>query len=206
MHGCLVDLRRARSQMQAAVVGAGPNGLAAAITLAHAGASVRVYEAEEIAGGAVRTLELTLPGFRHDFGSAVHPTAVGSPFFRTLPLAEYGLEWIHSSIAMAHPLDDGTAVLLVRDLDEQCSLLGEDGEGWRRLLEPFSRHWWALAKDILEPLTPLPRHPLLMARIGACGALPATVLASQVFTGGRARALFAGVAAHSSGCCCGYWR
>jgi phytoene dehydrogenase-like protein len=183
--------------MQAAVVGAGPNGLAAAITLAQAGVSVMVYEAETVPGGGARTLELTLPGFRHDFGSAVHPMAAGSPFFRKLPLADYGLEWIYSSAALAHPLDDGTAVLLVRDMDEQCRLLGEDGASWRRLLEPLARNWWGLAKDILEPLSPLPRHPLLLARFGACGALPASLLASRTFESPRTRALFAGVAAHS---------
>ena len=148
-------------------------------------------------GGGARTLELTLPGFRHDFGSAVHPMAAGSPFFRKLPLAAHGLEWIHSPAALAHPLDDGTAVLLMRDLDEQCRLLGDDGAAWRRILEPLSRGWWALAEDILQPLSPLPRHPLLLARMGACGALPASVLARRSFQGERARALFAGMAAHS---------
>jgi phytoene dehydrogenase-like protein len=183
--------------MQAAVVGAGPNGLAAAITLAQAGASVVVYEAETVAGGAARTLELTLPGFHHDFGSAVHPMAAGSPFFHSLPLEEHGLEWIHSPAALAHPLDDGTAVLLVRDLDEQCRLLSEDGEGWRDLLEPFARKWWALAEDILQPLGLVPRHPLLLARMGAYGAWPASMLAQRFFHGTRTRSLFAGLAAHS---------
>ncbi|HEX6494710.1 MAG TPA: NAD(P)/FAD-dependent oxidoreductase [Acidobacteriaceae bacterium] len=186
-----------KSARNAAVVGAGPNGLAAAITLAQAGMPVTVYEAEAVAGGGARTLELTLPGFRHDFGSAVHPMAVGSPFFRTLPLAARGLEWIHSPVAMAHPLDDGTAVLLVRDIDEQCRLLGEDGPAWRRILEPLSRNWWALAEDILEPLSPLPRHPLLLARMGAFGALPAAALGRLAFRGVRARSLMAGLAAHS---------
>jgi phytoene dehydrogenase-like protein len=185
------------SSGNAAVVGSGPNGLAAAITLAQAGVPVVVYEAESIPGGGVRTLELTLPGFRHDFGSAVYPIAVGSPFFRKLPLAAYGLDWIHSPAAMAHPLDDGTAVLLMRDLDEQCRLLEQDGAAWRRILEPLSRRWWALADDILQPLSPLPRHPLLLARMGACGALPALVLARRSFKGERARAIFAGMAAHS---------
>jgi phytoene dehydrogenase-like protein len=181
----------------AAVVGSGPNGLAAAITLAQAGMPVVVYEAEPIPGGGARTLELTVPGFLHDFGSAVHPMAVGSPFFRELPLAAHGLHWIHSPAAMAHPMDDGSAVLLLRDLDEQCRLLQEDGAAWRRILEPLSRGWWALAEDILQPLSPFPRHPLLMARMGACGALPALVLARRSFKGERARALFAGMAAHS---------
>jgi phytoene dehydrogenase-like protein len=181
----------------AAVVGSGPNGLAAAITLAEAGVPVVVYEAETVAGGGARTLELTLPGFRHDFGSAVYPLAAGSPFFRKLPLAAHGLEWIYSPAALAHPLDDGTAVLLMRDLDEQCRLLEQDGAAWRRILEPLSRGWWALAEDILQPLPLLPRHPLLLARMGACGALPASILAQRSFEGERARALFAGVAAHS---------
>lgn len=186
-----------RTSGKAAVIGAGPNGLSAAITLAQAGLQVTVYEAEPIPGGAARTMELTLPGFRHDFGSAVHPMAAGSPFFRKLPLAAHELEWIHSPVALAHPLDDGTAVLLVRDMDEQCRLLGEDGEAWRRLLEPFARRWSALTADILQPLSPLPRHPLLMARMGACATLPATLLASRSFKNNRTRALFAGVAAHS---------
>jgi phytoene dehydrogenase-like protein len=178
-------------------VGAGPNGLAAAITLAQAGMAVTVYEAEAVAGGGARTLELTLSGFRHDFGSSVHPMAAGSPFFRTLPLAAHGLEWIHSPAALAHPLDDRTAVLLMRDLDEQCRLLGADGAGWRRILEPLSRRWWALAEDILQPVSPLPRHPLLLARMGAWGALPAAALGRLAFRGERARALMAGLAAHS---------
>jgi phytoene dehydrogenase-like protein len=182
---------------RAAVVGAGPNGLAGAITLAQAGVAVTVYEAEAIAGGGARTLELTLPGFRNDFGSAVHPMAAGSPFFRQLPLAAHGLEWIHSPAAMAHPLEDGSAVLLMHDLDEQCRLLGEDGAGWRRMLEPLARHWWDLTEDILQPLSLVPRHPLLLARMGACGALPASTLARRAFQGMRARALFAGIAAHS---------
>lgn len=197
-----LDLRRVRfalkgSLRNAAVVGAGPNGLAGAITLAQAGMAVTVYEAEPIAGGGARTIELTLPGFRHDFGSAVHPMAAGSPFFRQLPLAAHGLDWIYSPVAMAHPLDDGTAVLLVRDLDEQCRLLGADGTVWRRILEPLSRNWWALTKDILQPLSLLPRHPLLLARMGACGALPAATLARRAFQELRTRALFAGISAHS---------
>lgn len=185
------------SPENAVVVGAGPNGLAAAITLAQAGLPVTVYEAEAVPGGGARTLDLTLPGFHHDFGSSVHPMAVGSPFFRDQPLAAHGLDWIHQPAALAHPFDDGTAVLLVRDLEEQCRMLGEDAGAWRRIVGPSARNWWALAEDFLQPLSPWPRHPLLLAQMGMWGALPASVLTLQAFDGVRARALFAGLAAHS---------
>src|SRR5437660_1930514 len=111
---------------RACVIGAGPNGLAAAIVLAQAGMHVDVFEAEAIPGGAVRTLELTLPGFLHDFGSAVYPLGVGSPFFSSLPLGEHGLEWIHSPAPLAHPLDDGTAIVLERDLGDAKGVFGAD--------------------------------------------------------------------------------
>lgn len=182
---------------RAAVVGAGPNGLAAAITLARAGIRVTVYEAEEIAGGGARTLPLTLRGFLHDFGSAVHPMAVGSPFFRQLPLEQHGLTWIHQPATLAHPLDDGTAVLLLHDLNEQAKSMGVDGQAWWRIMEPLARQWWLLAEDILQPLSILPRHPLLLAQLGAAGALPAATLARSAFQCDRTRALFAGLAAHS---------
>ncbi len=178
-------------------MGAGPNGLAAAITLAQAGLPVTVYEAEAVAGGGARTLELTLPGFHHDFGSSVHPMAVGSPFFRSLPLAAHGLEWIDQPAALAHPLSDGTAVLLVRDLTEQCRLLEGDGAAWRRILGPLASHWWELVDDILQPLLQVPRHPVLMAQMGVWGSLPASVLARRAFGNPRTQALFAGLAAHS---------
>src|SRR6202043_3661072 len=128
---------RDRSIRQAAVIGAGPNGLAAAITLAQTGAHVDVFEAEPQPGGAARTLELTLPGFLHDFGSAVHPLAAGSPFFSSLPLQAHGLQWIHSPAVLAHPLDDGTAVTLERDLENAKTSLGVDGDAWARVLQPF---------------------------------------------------------------------
>src|ERR1700722_6570490 len=130
---------------RATVIGAGPNGLSAAIVLAQAGMRVDVFEAETEAGGAARTLELQLPGFRHDFGSAVHPLAVGSPFFSNLPLAQHGLEWIHSPSTVAHPLDDGTAVLLDRDLARASDTLGRASKSWRRLMEPLARYWKTLA-------------------------------------------------------------
>ena len=117
---------------RAVVVGAGPNGLAAAIALAQAGMQVEVFEAEEQPGGGARTMELTLPGFHHDFGSAVHPMAAASPFFSSLPLREHGLEWIHSPAPLAHPFDDGTSITLERDLDAAVRVLGVDGRAWRR--------------------------------------------------------------------------
>ena len=119
---------------KACVVGSGPNGLSAAIVLAQAGLQVDVFESEPSPGGATRTLELTLPGFLHDFGSAVHPLGAGSPFFSSLALREYGLEWVHSSAPLAHPLDDGTAVILERNLSIAKAVLGVDGDVWRKLL------------------------------------------------------------------------
>src|SRR5271169_6451113 len=147
---------------RAAVIGAGPNGLAAAIVLAQAGLQVDVFEAEAQPGGAARTLELTLPGFLHDFGSAVHPMAAGSPFFSSLPLRDHGLEWIHSPAPLAHPLDDGTAVTLERDLGVAEAALGEDGKHWRRLIGSFADHWAELAPERLRPVHLFTRHPLLL--------------------------------------------
>src|SRR5215469_13837529 len=121
---------------RACVIGSGPNGLSAAIVLAQAGLGVDVFEAESIAGGAARTMELTLPGFLHDFGSAVYPLGAGSPFFSSLPLRDHGLEWIHSTAPLAHPLDDGTAVILERNLDDAERSLGVDGKAWRDLVRP----------------------------------------------------------------------
>src|SRR5438105_9407434 len=144
---------------KACVVGSGPNGLAAAIVLAQAGLYVEVLEAEATAGGGVRTMELTLPGFRHDFGSAVYPLGAGSPFFSSLPLRDYGLEWIHSPAPLAHPLDDGTAVVLERSLNDAIRSLGEDGAAWDRLMRPFAEHWPEFAAEILSPLVRIPRHP-----------------------------------------------
>src|SRR3954452_17481477 len=151
------------SSERAVVVGAGPNGLAAAIVLAQSGLQVEVFEAEPQPGGGARTLELTLPGFKHDFGSAVHPMAAGSPFFSTLPLRDYGLEWIHSPAPLAHPLDDGTAVELERSLGDADRALGADGVAWKALMLPFVEHWHAFAPEILRPLPVFPRHPFLLA-------------------------------------------
>ena len=179
------------------MIGAGPNGLAAAIVLAQAGLQVDVFEAESQPGGGARTMALTLPGFLHDFGSAVHPMAVGSPFFCSLPLRDHGLEWIHSPAPLAHPLDDGTAVMLERDLGAAEVALGEDGKQWRRLMGPFAEHWTELARETLRPVRLFPRHPVLMAHLGLVGFPSAITIAKHWFRNARAKALFAGLAAHS---------
>jgi phytoene dehydrogenase-like protein len=183
-------------QPKAVVVGAGPNGLAAAITLAQRGIHVDVLEAQPQSGGAARTLDLTQPGFLHDFGSAVHPLAAGSPFFSSLPLQAHGLQWIHSPAPLAHPLDDGTAVMLERDLQAAQSALGPDGNRWRRLIGPFVEHWPALSTEILRPLRIFPRHPFLLARFGLT-AFPSARGFVHLFHSDRTKALFAGLAAHS---------
>jgi len=181
---------------KACVIGAGPNGLAAAIVLAQAGVRVDVLEAESMPGGAARTLELTLPGFLHDFGSAVYPLGAGSPFFASLPLINHGLEWIHSPAALAHPLDDGTAVMLERDLGEAKDSLGIDGPAWDKLMRPFVERWSEFAPEILRPVSFIPRHPWLMARFGMLALQPARVVARR-FRSQRTQVLFAGLAAHS---------
>ncbi|MBW3571801.1 MAG: NAD(P)/FAD-dependent oxidoreductase [Gemmatimonadetes bacterium] len=181
----------------AVVVGAGPNGLAAAIEMARAGRSVLVREANETVGGAARSAELTLPGFVHDPFSGVYPLAVGSPFLRALPLHEHGLEWVHPPAPLAHPFDDGTAALLERSYAATAATLGPDGDAYRRLLEPFSTRWDALARDILGP-PGIPRHPLLLARFGLRAIRSVRGLTNGVFSGPRARALLAGSAAHAA--------
>jgi phytoene dehydrogenase-like protein len=180
----------------AVVIGSGPNGLAAAIVIAQTGRSVLVYEAEETIGGGTRSAELTLPGFTHDICSAVHPLAASSPFFSALPLGAHGLEWIDPPAPLAHPLDDGAAVMLERSPDETAQGLGEYGEAWRALVSPYLGEWEGLKRDLLGPLR-LPQHPLLMARFGLSAFRSARGLAESVFRGERARALFAGLAAHS---------
>lgn len=183
----------------AVVVGAGPNGLSAAVALARAGWRVQVVEAAATVGGGVRSAALTLPGFLHDVCSAIYPLAVGSPYLSTLPLEEHGLRWIHPPVALAHPLDDGTAAVLARsDFAATGESLGnaEDGRAWRRLLQPLAQGWDALAVDALAPLR-VPRHPFFMARFGLLGMRSGAGLARARFRGPLARALFAGLAAHS---------
>jgi len=181
---------------EAVVIGSGPNGLAAAITLARAGVSVLVVEAHAEPGGGTRSAELTLPGFVHDVCSAVHPMGVLSPFFRALPLAEHGLVWLRPRASVAHPLDDGPAVMLYRSLERTTQGLGRDGRAWSRLVGPFLDDPHALLADVMAPLR-MPAHPALLLRFGLRAAFSANRLARLCFREERARALLAGCAAHS---------
>ena len=180
----------------AVVVGSGPNGLAAAITVAQTGRSVLVLEAADTPGGGARTAELTLPGFRHDVCSALHPLAVGSPYLSTLPLAEHGLEWIHPRYPVAHPLDDGRAAVLERDVDATAANLGDDAESYRNLMSPLMRDWSRIAAGAMGPLRP-PRNPIAIGRFGMKALRSARGLADSRLRTVQARALFAGIAAHS---------
>lgn len=182
----------------AVVVGAGPNGLAAAITLAREGRSVTVFEAADTIGGGCRSAELTLPGFVHDVCAAIHPMAVASPFFRSLPLRDHGLEWIHPDIPLAHPLDDGTAATLERSLAATAHSLGADGPAYQRLIGPIVRDWSRLDRQLLGPPLRAPRHPVALARFGLRAIRSARGLAEAAFDGQHASALFAGLAAHSN--------
>jgi phytoene dehydrogenase-like protein len=165
--------------------------------MARAGCRVRVLEANQTIGGGTRSAELTRPGFIHDLCSAIHPLALGSPFFRTLPLAKFGLEWIQPGIALAHPLDDGSAACLHRDLSVTADSLGKDGPAWRQLFQPFAGYWQELAAEFLQPLLHWPRRPFRLAQFGLNALLPASTLASFRFKTPAARALFGGIAAHS---------
>jgi phytoene dehydrogenase-like protein len=180
----------------AVVVGSGPNGLAAAITLAQAGLSVIVFEGKSTIGGGMRSAELTLPGFIHDICSAIHPLGMASPFFRKLPLEQHGLEWIQPDVPLAHPLDDGTAILLDRSIEATSQNLGKDSLAYKQLMDPLVANWNDLAEDILAPLH-MPRHPILLGRFGLLGMQSASGLAKRMFENERARALLAGLAAHA---------
>ncbi len=180
----------------AILVGSGPNGMAAAIVLAQAGCSVVMYEAADQIGGGMRSAELTLPGFTHDICSTIHALGSASPFFRSVPLAQFGLEWITPPAPLAHPFDDGTAAVLERSIEQTAIPLGRDGAAYQKMMDPFARHSNGLFEDILGPLR-LPRHPFILARFGYYGISSARYLASHFFQGEQARALFAGLAAHS---------
>ncbi len=180
----------------AVIIGSGPNGLAAAITLAQAGQRALIVEAKATPGGGMRTQELTLPSFKHDICSAIHPLGIASPFFRNLPLADYGLEWILPPVSLAHPLDGGDAVAVTTSLDGTAAELGPDGRAWRLLFGPIVAQWENALDDLLAPLH-FPRHPLLYAGYALPMVAPATLLARTLFRGERARAVIAGMAGHS---------
>ena len=179
----------------AIVVGSGPNGLAAAVTLARAGVEVSVLEAHEQIGGGTRTSELTLPGLLHDHCSAFHPMGVASPFMRQAGLTDHGVTWRYPEVDLAHPLDGGRAGALLRSIEETAALLGPDGPAWKRLFGPLGDSFDALAVDIMQPLVHVPRHPVHLARFGLRALRSAHGIAGR-WDGEEARALYAGVAAH----------
>lgn len=179
----------------AVVVGSGPNGLAAAILLQQNGLAVLLIEGSDKIGGGLRTEELTLPGFLHDVCSAIHPMAAASPFFETLPLGEYGLEYLYPEVAAAHPFDDGSAAVLKKSILETADLLGKDKNAYLKLIQPLVNSWPGIAADVLAPLH-FPKHPYVMARFGFNALAPATLLAKR-FNTEKAKGLFAGMAAHS---------
>lgn len=184
-----------KRDFDAVVVGSGPNGLSAAITIQQAGLSVLLIEAKNDIGGGLRSAELTLPGFIHDVCSAIHPMAAGSPFFKTLPLKEHGLEFINPAIAAAHPLDGGTSAVLHKSVEETAGLLGEDKLSYLKLIKPLATSWPKIVADVLAPLH-FPKHPFDMASFGINALTSASQLVKK-FCGKEARGLWAGMAAHS---------
>jgi len=182
----------------AAVVGSGPNGLAAAVRLAQAGVSVTVLESSDRPGGGTRTTEYGHPGVLHDDCSAFHPTGVVSPFLKSLPLQDFGLEWLWPELDLVHPLDDGRAGVMSRDLDRTVESLGRDGDKWRRVFEPMVRNVDALVGEVFQPTLHVPRHPITLARFGINALMPATMTVRR-WKDDPARALYMGVAAHVFG-------
>ncbi|MDB5120026.1 MAG: pys [Sphingobacteriales bacterium] len=184
-----------KKDFDAVVVGSGPNGLSAAITLQKFGLSVLVVEGKETIGGGMRTAELTLPGFKHDVCSAIHPMAIASPFFADLPLNEHGLELVYAPIEAAHPFDDGTAAALYRSVEKTAKSLGQDEEAYKKLIGSAVESWPKIVKDVLGPLT-FPKHPVLMAQFGLDAMQPASWVAKK-FQTEKAKGLWGGMTAHS---------
>ncbi|MCU7495439.1 MAG: NAD(P)/FAD-dependent oxidoreductase [Ignavibacteria bacterium] len=185
-----------KARYDAVVVGSGPNGLACAITLLKAGKRVLIIEAKPSVGGGMRTGELTLPGFQHDICSAIHPLGIASPFFRSLPLREHGLEWIFPPAALAHPLENGQTALLVRSVKETAKTMREDSENYRRLIEPLASKWDLILPEILAPFH-IPKHPFQLLRFGLSAIQSAKGLSKRKFNSPLTRGFFAGLAAHS---------
>jgi phytoene dehydrogenase-like protein len=181
----------------AVIVGAGPNGLAAAITLARAGWSVVVLEASETPGGGTRTAELTIPGFKHDVCSAIHPLGLASPFLRSLPLEEHGLRWIHPGVPLAHPLDDGCAVIIQRQIETTAKALDVDAGAYTRFFKSLVDRWQETLDDVLGPPPLPPKHLWSFINFGLRGFWPVSLAATTVFRGEKARAVFAGMGAHA---------
>ena len=184
------------SNVDAFIIGSGPNGLSAAITLAQQGLKVKVYEAKATIGGGTRTLELTEPGFKHDICSAVHPTAASSPFFNSLNLKDYGLEWIHPDFPIAHPLEYGESVIVEKSLESTLERFGEDSKNYKKLFKEFIDSWEYLSKDVFSSLR-IPKHPLAMMRFGWYGMFSSNLLSNSFFKSERTKAYFSGLAAHS---------
>lgn len=186
------------SDYDAVVVGAGPNGLSAAIVLARTGWSVHVLEQGSSVGGGLQSAEVTRPGFVHDLGSGIHPLAAASPFFRSLPLDEYGLSWVQPELPFAHPLGDGRAAVLSKSLAATAHGLGSDAAAYRRLMTPLTDRWPTLLDEVLQPIIHVPKAPLLLAQFGLRAAWPAQMLARGIFETEEAKALLAGLAAHTA--------
>jgi phytoene dehydrogenase-like protein len=182
--------------LDAVVVGSGPNGLAAAVAIAQTGRKVVVFERNDTIGGGCHSAELTLPGFRHDVCSAVHPFAVGSPFFRSLPLHAHGLRWLEPDVMLAHPFEDGGAACVYRSVDRTAEQLGADAPAYHRLFTLLLEDWPKIERSVLGPLR-WPQHPGAMARFGVRAVQPAATMARRTFKDDVARSLFMGIAAHS---------
>jgi phytoene dehydrogenase-like protein len=185
-------------EFDAVVVGSGPNGLAAAIEVARAGHSVCLLEARETVGGGARTAELTLPGFFHDVCAAIHPLGIASPFFKSLPLSEHGVQWIQSKACLAHPFDKGSATMLYPSIAVTSQTVGADAEAYRKVFSRLAKNAAKLIPEILAPVTRIPRHPFLLAHFGIQAVQSAAGYATRHFRDDRARALFVGISGHSN--------